>query len=137
MLSSCIFVDFANPVSTGYSSHRFSVDTRNPIGSSLIPTNEGYAIVPSSAVFVDRVFQIAKEHGYPVERNRQGLRQIDFGHKKLHEEHIRRLYPDILQPTESVSNIIDVIAPGRPCTHRPMREIVAQYRKGATTPSSV
>ena len=83
-------------------------------------------------VFVDGVFQIARELGYPLERNRQGLRQVDFGHKKLHEDQIRQLYPDILRPAASVSKLIDKVAPGRPCTHKPLRQIIRQYREAVT-----
>ena len=76
--------------------------------------------------FVDSVIQIARQMGYSVERGRQGLRQVDFGHKKLHEDHMRNLYPDILQPAANVAKLIDQVAPDRPCTHRPMRQIIAK-----------
>jgi hypothetical protein len=82
-------------------------------------------VFTSAETFVDRVLQTAKELGYPVERTRQGLRQVDFGHKKLHEDHVRRLYPDILQSSANIPKLIETVAPGRPCTHKPMREILA------------
>jgi hypothetical protein len=90
---------------------------------------ETLMVLTSDAVFVNHVFRIAKEHGHPLERTRQDWRQIDFGHKKLHEDHIRQLYPDILQPGASIPRLIESVAPGRPCTHKPMREIIAQLRK--------
>src|ERR1041384_5750957 len=40
--------------------------------------------------FVWSVLQLARDLGYPVKTNRDGLFQIDFGHKKLHEGHLRR-----------------------------------------------
>jgi hypothetical protein len=80
----------------------------------------------SKEAFVDQVLQTAKELGYPVERNRQGLRQVDFGHKRLHEDHIGQLYPDILQSSANIARLIDRVAPGRPCAHKPMREIMTQ-----------
>jgi hypothetical protein len=82
----------------------------------------------SIETFIDEVLRIAKEFHHPMERNRSGLRQIDFGHKKLHEDHIRRLYPAVLEPAASVSKLIDWVAPGRPCTHKPMREIIVKYK---------
>jgi hypothetical protein len=82
----------------------------------------------SIETFIDEVLRIAKEFHHPVERNRSGLRQIDSGHKKLHEDHIRRLYPAVLEPAASVSKLIDGAAPGRPCAHKPTREIIAKYK---------
>jgi hypothetical protein len=46
----------------------------------------------SAEAFVTNTFGIAKQLGYLLERTNRGLRQIDFGHKKLHENHIRQLY---------------------------------------------
>jgi hypothetical protein len=84
-------------------------------------------VVISSDAFVDSVFQIAKELGYPVKLNRDRKMQIYFPNKKaLHEEHLRMLYPDILLNGAQVHKLIKAVAPGRPCSHRPMREIIAQ-----------
>ena len=74
--------------------------------------------------FVDTVVAEAQQQGYTVSSCRNG-RQINFGHKKLHEGHLRSLYPAILGDAVSVSTLIDAVAPGRPCSHRPMREILA------------
>lgn len=76
--------------------------------------------------FVDEVVRVARSMGYPIEINREGKRQIDFGHKKLHEGHLRQLYPEILLRDASVSRLIDKVAPGRPCAHRPMKLILHQ-----------
>jgi hypothetical protein len=76
--------------------------------------------------FLRDVFQISALRGYVIEINRDGLRQIDFGHKKLHEEHLRRLYPNILRNNADISALIKIIAPGRPCSHRPMKIIIAE-----------
>jgi hypothetical protein len=35
-----------------------------------------------------------------------------------------KLYPDILAPGANVPALIEGVAPGRPCTHRPMKEIL-------------
>ena len=74
--------------------------------------------------FVNRVFQVAEAAGYPVALNRFGLRQIDFGHKKLHEEHVGGLYPSALAAGAHIGKLIEEVAPGRPCAHKPMRQII-------------
>ena len=74
--------------------------------------------------YVESVFATAEKHGYTIEINRDGLRQIDFVHKKLHERHLDKLYPDILNVDAHIPTLIEQVAPGRPCTHRPMREII-------------
>lgn len=80
--------------------------------------------------FVQEVFRIAEERGFRIEYNRRnGLKQIDFGHKKLHAGHLEQLYPNILSSTEKISDLIEQVAPGRPCTHKPMREILSEIRR--------
>ena len=56
----------------------------------------------------------------------KSIPKIDFGHKKFHTAHLKQLYPDILSPTAKVTALISKVAPGRPCTHKPMREIVSE-----------
>ncbi len=74
--------------------------------------------------FIRAVFRIAEKRGFKIESNqRNGLPQIDFGHKKLHAGHLEQLYPKILSSTQKISILIEQVAPGRPCTHKPMREI--------------
>jgi len=67
--------------------------------------------------------------GYPVEMSRNG-RQIDYGHKKLREGHLAEVYPEILQPGAHIPSLINRVAPGRPCAHRPTREIIAAMARG-------
>ncbi len=75
--------------------------------------------------FVDHVVRVAKQHGYRIESHaRTGEIQIDFGNKKLHAGHLRAMLPGILAKTSQISALIDNVAPGRPCAHRPMREII-------------
>lgn len=77
--------------------------------------------------FVKDVFRIARYKGYTIEVNRRnGLAQIDFGVKKLHLDHIEKLFPSVLSRDVKISELIDAVAPGRPCVHRPFREIVEQ-----------
>lgn len=85
-------------------------------------------MISSAADFVTEVIRIAPEMGYRVETNRDGVLQIDFGNKKLHADHLARLYPNILKPGMKTSDAIELVARGRPCTHRPMRLIVERLR---------
>jgi hypothetical protein len=79
--------------------------------------------------FIREVFRIAEKQGYQIEINKNGLKQIDFGHKKLHAGHIQQLYPDILAFTQELPKLIERVAPGRPCTHRPMRIIINKIQR--------
>lgn len=83
----------------------------------------------SKGQFVQEVFRIAEKQGYQIEINKNGLKQIDFGNKKLHANHIQQLYPDILALTEELPKLIEKVAPGRPCTHKPMRDIIDQIQR--------
>jgi hypothetical protein len=86
--------------------------------------------IPNKELFINEVFRIAEERGFRIETNqRNGLQQIDFGHKKLHAGHLEQLYPAILTSTEKISNLIEKVASGRPCTHKPMREILSKIRE--------
>jgi hypothetical protein len=80
--------------------------------------------------FIDKVLQLAKENGWTLEHTQAGLRQIDFGHKKLHENHLKALYPTILEPKAHIPSLINKVAPGRPCTHKPMRIIITKVMEG-------
>jgi len=80
--------------------------------------------------FVSEVIRVAREQGYKIETNaRHGLDQIDFGHKKLHAGHLEELYPAILEPSAHIPTLINQVAPGRPCAHKPMREIIEQFHR--------
>lgn len=79
--------------------------------------------IATSESFIELLIAEAVKRGYVLERTRNG-RQIDFGNKKLHEGHFRSLFPSILSPNANVRELIENVAPGRPCTHRPMREII-------------
>jgi hypothetical protein len=80
--------------------------------------------------FIEDVFRIARERGYNIETSRRNkLPQIDIGIKKLHLEHIRKMYPAVLFHDADVGELIKGVAPGRPCAHKPFREIVEQIHK--------
>lgn len=76
--------------------------------------------------FLRQIFVVAQDMGFKIETNRNGQTQIDFGHKKLHEGHLRAMYPQALLPGTNISKLIDRVAPGRPCSHRPMKNILAR-----------
>ena len=79
--------------------------------------------------FINEVIRVAREHGYKIESNaRTGEPQIDFGIKKLHAGHLGDLYPAILSANAYIPSLIETVAPGRPCTHKPMRMIIEQLR---------
>jgi hypothetical protein len=80
--------------------------------------------------FINDVLRIAREKGHKVETlHRTSVPQIDFGHKKLHGDHIRQLFPDALSRNANINSLIDRIARGRPCAHRPFREIIEQIHR--------
>ncbi|MBE0547365.1 MAG: hypothetical protein IH627_06885 [Rubrivivax sp.] len=79
--------------------------------------------------FVNLTIAIAREHGWRIETNRDGLTQIDFGNKKLHAKHLEDMFPAILADGASVSETIEKNAPGRPCTVRPMRLIITEIKR--------
>ena len=83
-----------------------------------------FAIMSENS-FVNAVINIGAAMGYRLEIARDGSRQIDFGHKKLKERHLRALYPKILY-CDHIPTLIERIAPGRPCVHRPMRLIIRE-----------
>ena len=85
--------------------------------------------------FIETVIDIAKKYGYPVRINRYNQRQINFGHKQLHEGHLAKLYPDILRDDVNIGKLIECVARGRPCTHRPMKKIIAYIKEGKSITS--
>jgi hypothetical protein len=81
--------------------------------------------------FIDQVVRVARAGGFKIEINRNNQMQIDFGNKKLHSGHLAQLFPDILSRDANIAKLIEAVAPGRPCTHKPMREIVAKLTESA------
>ena len=88
----------------------------------------------NKAEFVKAILEAARQGGLRVYVNREGLDQICFNEKSkksLHRNHLEQLHPAILRSGLSKSQmnaLIEQVAPGRPCTHRSMREIVAQLQ---------
>ena len=85
------------------------------------------AITYSESDFLNDVLRIARNEGYTIETlHRTNVPQIDFGHKKLHGNHIRALFPVVLEHDANINGLIERIAPGRPCSHVPFRKIIEQ-----------
>ena len=82
----------------------------------------------NTSQLVNLTIAVACEHGWRIETNRDGLTQIDFKNKKLHSKYLEAMFPEILADGASVSKIIERIAPGRPCTVRPMRLIITEIK---------
>ncbi len=79
----------------------------------------------SKSDYIKAVLRIGRLEGYTIEINRRnGFNQIDFGHKKLHTGHLADLYPAILRKDAHIPTLINNVAPGRPCSHKPMCEII-------------
>jgi hypothetical protein len=87
--------------------------------------------ITTKKMFVNATIEEARKQGYPIEEQTRHGRQINFGHKKLHEQHLQALYPAILQPNANIAALIDEVAPGRPCAHKPMREIICSLTEQA------
>jgi hypothetical protein len=84
--------------------------------------------------FMDDFFINAEKMGYEIESCKlgeaQGKKQIDFGNKKLHELHIRRLYPMLIENGINFSyEAFNDVVPGRPCAVKGFREISATVLK--------
>jgi len=80
-------------------------------------------------LFIIKVVECARKQGFVIETNRDGFLQIDFGNKKLHQKHLNELFPEILSSNAKIAKLIEKIAPGRPCTHKPMRDIISLINK--------
>ena len=70
--------------------------------------------------YEDKFFETAEEMGHKIEICKggpsRGGRQIDFGNKKLHAGHVRKLYPLIRKKGLPISyEGFNELVPGRPC----------------------
>ena len=76
------------------------------------------------------IIRLATIDGYEVGNLRgTAIPQIDFGNKKLHGNHFRALFPYVLADGANINELIETVAPGRPCAHVPFRKIVQQIRR--------
>jgi hypothetical protein len=77
--------------------------------------------------FVNAIIDAARKHGYRVEQNKNGDRQITFSQKYLTDDDLRWLFQDIEKKKGSYtrSDISELIA-GRPCAVKPFFELAVQ-----------
>ena len=84
---------------------------------------------------IEQIVRVARKHGYKIDSHaRTGEVQIDFGNKKLHAGHLKAILPGVLSNTTSIAKLIDSVVPGRPCSHRPMRQIIDQLKREGHLP---
>ena len=83
--------------------------------------------------FVQAVIAGAGRRALPVSYNRNGRASILFNaksKKSLHADHLAALfdrgYADPERTPAERNALVKLVAPGRPCTHRGLREIVEQ-----------
>jgi len=74
--------------------------------------------------FIKLTFRMARKMKFKVETNRNDQEQIDFGNKKLTVSQLESMHPEILMPGADIAKVIEKFAPGRPCAHKPMKEII-------------
>ncbi|CAB3750950.1 MULTISPECIES: hypothetical protein [Burkholderia] len=85
--------------------------------------------------FRNLVFQIARVKRLRVDEMKDGKERIWFNEKSqkfLHAGHIDALFDQLRHPNLSPRDInieIHRVAPGRPCTHKGMREIYEQIHR--------
>lgn len=89
----------------------------------------------TKAEFRTLVFQIARAKRLRVDEMKDGKERIWFNEKSqkfLHAGHIDALFDRLRHPNLSPHDInleIQGVAPGRPCTHKGMREIYEQIHR--------
>ena len=90
----------------------------------------------SQAEFVDQVIAVAQKFGVETRLNRNGDRQLDFDNKSLTEDHLRRMYQDIVRKTGVYSRTdMELLLGGsRPCAVAPFFDLVT--RAGLAVPST-
>jgi hypothetical protein len=78
--------------------------------------------------FVDQMFAAARKFGVLARINRNGDRQLDFDNKSLTEDHIRRLYQDIVNKLGVYSRVDfeNLLGAGRPCAVAPFFDLATK-----------
>ena len=80
--------------------------------------------------FQSDIIRLAAIDGHEIGKLRgTDVPQIDFGNKKLHGNHFRMLFPHVLADNANIGMLIEIVAPGRPCSHVPFRKIVQQIKR--------
>jgi len=88
--------------------------------------------------YENKFFETAKRMGYEIEICKggpfRGERQIDFGNKKLHAGHIRKLYPLVKESGSVItSGDFEKLIRGRPCAVPYFNEINKEIFKEKTS----
>lgn len=77
--------------------------------------------------FVDVIMATARKLGFPVDINRNGDRQIAFEHKNLTEDHLRRVFQDIVRKKGMYCREdMDELVKGRPCAVAPFFDLAVK-----------
>jgi hypothetical protein len=78
-------------------------------------------------LFVDAIIGAARKHGYRVDQNRDGKRQIVFKNKNLTDDDLRWLFQDIKRRKGVYTRAdIEELILGRPCAVKPFFELAVQ-----------
>ena len=93
-------------------------------------------MLPRKKEFIKLVFEIAEKHGHRIEMKNGEKYQIAFVnskgniHKKLHLGHITQLFElGITSEGVDIYKVIENVAPKRPCTHKPFKEIIKTIKE--------
>jgi hypothetical protein len=78
--------------------------------------------------FVEEIFATADRHGIKTRINKNGDRQIDFDNKSLTEDHVRRVFQDIVGKMGEYSrDDMDTLLGGsRPCAIAPFFDLATK-----------
>ena len=90
--------------------------------------NMATEVVVTQMEFVDRIFATAKKSGVETKINRNGDRQIDFDNKSLTDDHLRRLFQDIVR-RKSIYSRADMdllLGASRPCAVAPFFDLAVK-----------
>ena len=81
----------------------------------------------SQMEFVNRIVATASKCGVRVDINRNGDRQITFEHKNLTEDHLRRVFQDIVRHKGLYCREdMEELVKGRPCAIAPFFDLAIE-----------
>jgi hypothetical protein len=86
------------------------------------------AVVVNQTEFVDQMFAAAEKFGVKTRLNRNGDRQLDFDNKSLTEDHLRRLFQDIVNKmgVYTRADMDALLNESRPCAIAPFLELAVK-----------
>jgi len=78
----------------------------------------------SQMEFVDQIIAVASKCGFQVDINRNGSRQITFEHKNITDDHLRRVFQDIVRNRGLYCREdMEQLVKGRPCAVAPFFDL--------------